>query len=322
MVIGTGGMIGDAIAARLATASLSVVAVSRTGNTGSDPRLLYVRADRARPRMIVDLIAEHAIDVIVDVVAYTTSETQRLLSMIDGKISRYVLLSSSDVYRNYGLLHRKETGEAIFDLIDEDSPLRQSLYPYLGPEPRTTTDPEQWMDAYNKIPIEAVTRDMATNWTILRLPMVYGPGDRQKRFGWAILPMLAKTETLDLPENWANWTTTYGYIDNVAAAIGTAILSPNAENRIFNITDTDPVSNLAWAGRFQKELGWPGLIQISADEKNPIASATSDLDLSIPLKLSGRQLRENLAFKPQVTLAESIQRTIDAERILMEELKE
>ncbi len=64
----------------------------------------------------------------------------------------------------------------------EDAPLRDRRYPYRGEVPRATDDPERWLDDYDKILVEqAVMGELSLPGTVLRLPMVYGPGDLQHR---------------------------------------------------------------------------------------------------------------------------------------------
>ena len=72
-----------------------------------------------------------SITTIIDVIAYTEADTLPLLSAIDGRVERYVMLSSADVYRNYGLLHHLETGTPN-SILTEDAPLRRSRLPYRG----------------------------------------------------------------------------------------------------------------------------------------------------------------------------------------------
>lgn len=80
--------------------------------------------------------------------------------------------------------------------LAEDAPLRSRAFPYRRAALRAADDPDQYLDDYEKIPIEAAVLRRAGAWTILRLPMVYGPGAKQRRFAWAIEPMLAKATTL------------------------------------------------------------------------------------------------------------------------------
>ena len=310
LVLGCGGMIGNATARALAERGLTVVCASRHGWTRERGGTLGVHADRSDAASVRQVIAEHGIDVLMDVVAYTTADTQRLLSQIDGTIGQYVLLSSLDVYRNYGLLHRIEDARADAALLDEDAPLRTRLYPYRADPPRAPDAADAWLDHYDKIPIENLARGLTIPWTVLRLPMVFGPADRQHRFRWAIGPMLAEAERLDLPPRWLDWTSTYGFVDNVAAAIAATAAHSAAYRRTFNVTDTDPVPHRVWLERFRDHSGWRGHVVEAADAPFPGGDGVAALDLGVPLAVTGQKLRDVLGFEVPVSLQRALEETI------------
>src|SRR5688572_15005858 len=84
-----------------------------------------------------------------------------------GAVGRAVVISSADVYRAYGRLHRTEPGPPDPVPLAEDAPLREALAHGLE---------------YNKTGVERVVLGDATlPATLLRYPMVYGPGDPQHR---------------------------------------------------------------------------------------------------------------------------------------------
>jgi len=260
---------------------------------------------------IAQLVREHCIDIFIDFVGYAGPETQALLAEIDADIQRYVLMSSADVYRNFGLLHQIETGQADPGLLTEDAPLRRAHYPFRLPETRPKDDPQKWMDDYDKLHVEAVTREMASDWTICRLPMVFGPGAKQNRFLWAIAPMLANASEITAPQAWLNWTTTYGFVENVGTAIALAATHPAASRQTFNITDTEPVSHKVWLDRIADITGWSGTVTQNESADHPIAQATQTLDLSIPLPVSGERLRDVLGFVPPVSVDEALRAVLE-----------
>ncbi len=56
--------------------------------------------------------------------------------------------------------------------LTEESPLREHLYPFRGPTPRSDDDPRQWLDDYGKILVERVVMgDPDLPGTVLRLPV-------------------------------------------------------------------------------------------------------------------------------------------------------
>ena len=314
LVLGCGGMIGNATARAVAQRGENVVYASRHGPTGERGGMVGVRVNRDDAASVRDVVSAQKIDVLVDVVAYTPTETQRLLTEIDGAISQYVLLSSADVYRNYGLLHRTESGRADADPLDEDAPLRTRLYPYRADPPRALDAADAWLDHYDKIPIETLARGLTIPWTVLRLPMVFGPADRQHRFRWAIGPMLTETERLDLPSAWLDWTTTYGFVDNVAAAIATVVGHPTAYRQTFNVTDTDTVPHRVWLDRFRQRTGWQGRVTETPNAPFPGGDAIAALDFRAPLSVCGRKLHDELGFQAPVSLEQALTETIAYEQ--------
>ena len=314
LVLGCGGMIGDATAHVLAARGLTVVCASRHGWTGERAGSLGVHADRNDAASVRHVITGQGIDVLIDVVAYAPEETQRLLSQIDGTVGQYILLSSMDVYRNYGLLHRTESGRAEASLLDEDAPLRARLYPYRADPPRAPDATDAWLDHYDKIPIEDLARGLTIPWTVLRLPMVFGPADRQHRFRWAIGPMLTETERLYLPSAWLDWTSTYGFVDNVAAAIAATAGNSAAYRQTFNVTDFDPVPHRVWLERFRDHSGWRGHVVEAADAPFPGGDGLAVLDLVVPLAMTGHKLRDVLGFEAPVSLQRALEETIENER--------
>jgi hypothetical protein len=79
---------------------------------------------------IAPAASQHQVDVVIDMLAMSIETTVPLLDALAGTISRYMLVSSLDVYSNYGGLHRIETPQPIMQPLGEDSPLREQLYPY------------------------------------------------------------------------------------------------------------------------------------------------------------------------------------------------
>lgn len=305
-------MIGDAVAASLTQSGHDVFCVSRSAKPIEDNGIVHKRADRNAPDQIALLANTLGIDVVVDVIAYDTASTQNLLTALAGRIDQYVLLSSCDVYRNYGLIHQTEMGAPDPSPLREDSPIRAHLYPYRFAQARRKDDPQKWLDDYDKIPIEAAARTFDGKWTILRLPMVYGPGDPQKRFNWAIRPMLAGAETIAVPAPWLNWTMTYGYVGNVASAIAASIGNSDFENRTFNVVDREPKPHRAWLSDFAKVIGWNGHVTETDDPNHPISVASARLDLNIPLLVSGQMMLDCTTYRPTLSHEEALRRTIAA----------
>jgi len=97
----------------------------------------------------------------------------------------------------------------------------------------------KYADDYEKILVEEVLQGaQGVSTTVLRLPAVYGPGDRQRRFGHYIRQMKSGADTVRFPADKAEWRFTHGFVENVAAAIAEATVHPAASDRTFNVGES------------------------------------------------------------------------------------
>jgi nucleoside-diphosphate-sugar epimerase len=314
LVVGYNGFLGRAIGARAAAEGMEVFGLSRSNS--HDRFATCLVGDRREPESVCHAIRSLNIDLVVDVIAMTSEDSRALLAAIDGQIEQYVLLSSGDVYRNYELLQRRTQGTPTAGSAAEDSPLRQTRYPYRGSEPRAPDAPDRYLDDYDKIPIEQIVRTLSTPWTILRLPMIYGPGDRQRRFRWAIEPMSRGEQRLVVPRGWARWLSTYGYIENMAAGIVATLGAPQAMAQTFNLGEAAPVDHLEWARRIGRCMDWQGDIEITDQPDNPFARRIAGLDLRVSFEPDSGLIRSLLDYREIVDIETGLERTIAAELAL------
>jgi nucleoside-diphosphate-sugar epimerase len=93
-------------------------------------------------------------------------------------------LSNIDVYRAIAVSQGAESGPLQEVPLTEESELRRSLHPYPPESIQLMRKIFPWVtEDYDKIPAErTVMNDRELPGTVLRLPMVYGPGDRLHRF--------------------------------------------------------------------------------------------------------------------------------------------
>lgn len=310
LIVGVNGFLGSAISFAATSRRHDVFGLSRSREATIDVSGTYVSSNRSQPESVRDIVVREQIDVVIDIIAMTLPGTRNLIEQLDGLVRQYVVLSSSDVYRNYELFHRKATGTPILERVDEDSQLRTTRYPYRLEQSRPADAEDRYLDDYDKIPIELAVQEMASDWTILRLPMVYGPGDKQRRFRWAIEPMLKSEKGLVMPRSWLEWQTTYGFVDNVGAAIATTIGDSRAARRVFNITEAAPTNHFEWLRRIADVMGWDGVIEVTDDPDDPFARRLESLDLTVPFRIDGRRIREELGFTEVVDVLSGLERTV------------
>ncbi len=159
-------------------------------------------------------------DVVVHMVAMGSADAEAAVRAFTGRAGRMVLVSSSDVYRAYGRLTKTEPGPPESVPLSEEAPLRSVLFPYRRMEAQLG----DYARDYDKTLAEkAVQEADDLDWTILRLPKVYGAednGDLATIYGFAAVPA---------------WRWTHGHVRNVAAAIVTCSDHASARNMIFNV---------------------------------------------------------------------------------------
>ena len=126
--------------------------------------------------------------------------------------------------------------------------------------------------------------------------------------------MAQSREPLVIPRSWAEWTTTYGYVDNVASGIGRTVGNRSAMKRIFNIGEIDPVNHLEWAKRIANIMSWNGGIQVNSDPNTAFSRRLSSLNLAVPFNIDSRRIRKQLGFTEQVAVSDGLARTIADER--------
>ncbi len=253
-------------------------------------------------------------DVVLDMIPALEQDAQEVMTTFSGMARRIVAISSQDVYRAFGRVNGKESGPPDLLPITEDAPLRENLYPYRGFHLRDKDTPQFVTDNYDKILVERlVMGEPNLPGTVLRLPAVYGPGDRQHRFFNYLKRMDDKRPAILLDEGVAQWRWTHGYMENVAAAIVLAVTDERVSRHIYNVgeiytpTLTERVSNLG------QIAGWRGQVVIVPRDRLP-TQLVADIDTSQDIVVDTSRIRKELGYAEIVPYDEGLRRTIAWER--------
>lgn len=254
-------------------------------------------------------------EVVIDFILSSGSQARVLMDVFRGAAGRVVALSSGDVYRACGILHGFEPGPLQPLPITEDSELRTQPHPYAPELVQKLQRTMPWLDEeYDKIPVEqAVMNDTGLPGTVLRLPMVYGPGDPLHRCYAAIRRMNDARPAILIQEDAAGWRGPRGYVENVAAGIALAATSEKASGRIYNLGEPHAFSEKEWTEKLGEAAGWSGRVI-------PIPKELTPQHLRVPYRseqhwiISTRRIREEIGFREPVSLATALERTVAYER--------
>ena len=316
LLIGGTGFIGSFLAPELQRQGAEVATLTRGASaTPHVDGLTRIRGDRNRLRDAVPSIRRFAPDVVVDLVLSSGIQARALMTAVSGIASRVVALSSMDVYRACGVLHGLEEGPLQPVPLTEDSALRTKLSTYPPAQIAALRQIYGWVDDdYDKIPVErAVLGDPSLPGTVLRLPMIYGPGDPLHRLWPLVKRMDDRRPAILMDSLLAAWRGPRGYVENVAAAIALATLMDRAANRVYNVADPVPYSEREWAEKVAKVVGWTGDIIELPPERTPT-------HLRLPgntaqhWSADSSRIRSELGFAESVGVDEAIRRTVAWER--------
>ena len=319
LLIGGSGFIGPHIAAALAERGHDV-AVFHRGTTRASARALpagvrHILGDRQRLDESAAALRALKPDIVIDCVLSSGRQARALISVFRGVASRIVALSSCDVYRACGVLHGSEPGPLEPVPLTESSPLRTRLQTYPPERIRMLQHVFAWLDEeYDKIPIEReVLGDPELPGTVLRLPMVYGPGDPLHRLSPIVKRIDDGRRFMLFEEKHAAWRSPRGYVENVASAIALAAISDRAVGRTYNVGEVESLSELAWARRVADVTGWDGaLVTLSEDRTPPHLRQPGNLDQHWATDTT--RIRQELGYAEPVGQDEAIRRSVYWER--------
>jgi nucleoside-diphosphate-sugar epimerase len=226
-----------------------------------------------------------------------------------GVARRMVAISSGDVYRAYGRLLGTEAGPPEAVPLGEDAPLREKLFPYR----HRASGPTDWMYHYEKILAERAVLEGRIPGTVLRLPVVYGPGDPYHRLRPYIVRMVHQRRAILLESAAAFWRWTHGYVEDVARAIVRAVIDERATGKVYNIGEAITPSTADRVRRIGEVMGWKGRVLPLAREEVP-EHLRAPFEPQQDLITDTRRIRAELSFDEGVSVDEGLRRTIEWER--------
>jgi len=245
-------------------------------------------------------------DIVIDMIPYSEHDAQEVGNTFAGLIKRLVVVSSCDVYQAYDRLWNVITGNIITTPMKENAALRNHFYPYR----KVSTKIDDWTYHYDKIHVENIIRSYPNiESTILRLPMVYGPGDY-----WRIDPYLKQMDagkSIMLDEQKANWRVTRGYVEDIAYAIVLSALDQRSGNKIYNVGEKNAYSESEWIKEIGYYADWHHQLIKVPMEQLPVSLQEPTLEFKQDLILDTALIRKELHYKELTQHNMAMQRSID-----------
>jgi len=312
VVGGSGTFIGCRVVDELIRLGHDVAVFSR--NPPSRAGVPHFAGDRRRLADFAAPLRAFAPDVVLDIILSSETQAHELMRLFRGVARRVVALSSMDVYRACGVLHRLEPGALEPLPLTESSAVRTKLQTYPAAQIAMLQQIFGWLDEqYDKIPVErAVLSDATLPGTVLRLPMVYGPGDKLHRFFPVLKRITDRRPAIVFSDEFAAWRGTKGYVEEVAAAIALATVSDRAAGRIYNVGEANALSELKWAQTIAAATGWRGEFVVLPADRAP-AHLRSPANFAQHWVADTTRIREELGYRERIGREEAVRRTVDWE---------
>ena len=310
VIIGGTRFIGPPVVRSLFDKGHELVLFHRGKSSVESPEgVEHILGDRQNLSDFTDQLKKLKPQLVLDMFPITEQDARVVTDIFKGIAKRIVAISSQDVYRAYGKLIGIEDCPPIPVPLSEDAPLRIKIYPY-----RDNVKEDNKLYNYDKILVEKVyMNEPELPCTILRLPMVYGPGDYQHRLFPYLKRMDDNRSTILLEQEMAKWSSSRGYVEDIANAIVLAIENESAANHIYNVSEEISQSEVVWIKTIAKATDWNGKVIVVSKEQSP-DFLNPGIDTTQHLTVYTTRIRKELGYKELISQDEALRRTVEWER--------
>jgi nucleoside-diphosphate-sugar epimerase len=240
LVLGGTRFFGATIVRQLVAAGHTVTVFSRRSSAPAPPEatdgprvsfavppgpgaLEYLHGDRTRPDDLRAALGGRSFDAVIDNIAYDGDQVTALLDVLQGRVGRYVLTSTTELYE--------------FSRHRSPRPLEEDVSFDWDP-PELDLGERAWRYRAGKRRAEHVVRHRpGLSFTVIRPAIVAGPGDPTGRAWFYLQRLLDGGPLLLLDGGTAPFRLAYS--DDLAAAYVAAIESLRAARRIYTVAQPE-----------------------------------------------------------------------------------
>lgn len=289
--------------------------VFHRGGTPAPSGAQEIRGNRNQLAEFRDRFRQEKFDAVVDFILSSGRQAEQLMDVFRGITGYVVALSSMDVYRAWGVFYGSEPGGLQELPVTEESAVRTVRQSYPPAVLKRLQAIFGWFDdEYDKVAVEqTVLGDRELQGTLLRLPMIYGPGDPTGRFHPYLKRMDDQRPFILFADDAAAMRTPRGFVEDVAAGIALAVTSGKARGRMYNICEAETFSELEWARKIAAAVGWTGEFIVLPHEKTPPHLYWPG-NTAQHLVVSSERIRRELGYDETTRPEAAFRRTIAWER--------
>lgn len=315
VIIGGTGFIGGRVLAQVLLRKHEVLAVQRRISPVLPSSVKQLACEQQELMRVGPQLRAFRPDIVIDFVSSSAVQARSTVEVFTGYAGRLIAISSQDVYRAFAVFYGLEPGPLEPVPVTEDSPRRTRRESYPPELLARLKKLLGWVnDQYSNVEMEDVVMNVAAlPATVLRLPMVYGPGDYLHRFYPILKRIRDGRQVIPIADTTAQWRSPRGYVEDVAAAIALAADMPEASGQVFNVAEEESFSELEWTEMVARAAGWSGAVVTI-----PIAKAPAHLhppgNPAQHATCSSRRIREELGFRELTRREDALRETIAWER--------